>query len=243
MDSIPFFYESQILSAGLHLVLSENTSHHCIHVLRMKKGAQLHLTDGRGGLFLATIVEENRKHCEVSIESAVDNQFSDRFGVKKERKVSIAISLVKNVSRFEWFLEKATELGVRQIIPLRCKHTESHVFKRDRWQNILISSMLQSCQTFLPELTDPQPFTHVVENSQSACRLIAHCEQDRKSPLADLSLEQFETIQILIGPEGDFTSEEIDLALTKGFIPVSLGGTRLRTETAGVTASVMLNCR
>ncbi|MDE3145340.1 MAG: RNA methyltransferase, partial [Bacteroidota bacterium] len=145
---------------------------------------------------------------------------------------------VKNASRFEWFLEKATEMGVCEIIPLLCHRTERQHFRFDRMNNILIAAMLQSQQTWLPALQTPTSFQTVVDQSQYTQKLIAHCEEDQKKDMKDVQL--MNDVQILIGPEGDFTSDEILSAIQKNYKPVSLGNTRLRTETAGVMASALL---
>ena len=226
------FYEQTILLTNTHFVLTEDASKHCIQVLRMREGEQLQLTDGRGNLFTARIINANRKHCTVNVEEK-------KFYQPSERKISIAISLLKNASRFEWFLEKATEIGVSEIIPLLGERTERQHFRFDRMNNILISAMLQSRQTWLPVLQEPQHFEKIVLSSQYPQKFIAHCENDKgKNDLASVAKES--VIQILIGPEGDFTKEEIEKALQQNYQPVSLGNTRLRAETAGIVAATLL---
>jgi 16S rRNA (uracil1498-N3)-methyltransferase len=169
----------------------------------------------------------------------MQEQFIPRTG----RKTSIAISLLKNANRFEWFLEKATELGITEIIPLICDRTEKQHFRFDRMQNILTSAMLQSQQAWLPLLHQPVGFGQllkqedVIDNTQ---KFIAHCIPGSKKSLAELVNPSLPSQIILIGPEGDFTSEEIAFATEHYFIPVSLGDTRLRSETAGMVAAVLL---
>ena len=228
--SIPYFYQEGVNGLGAS-ILNEETSKHCIQVLRMKTGEALHLTDGKGGLLKAVIVTEHKRNCEVNI---LESTFQEHKG----RKVSIAISLLKNTNRLEWFLEKATEMGITEIIPLLCQRTEKQQFRFDRMNQILISAMLQSQQTWLPELHQPTKIEEVITRVASSQKLIAHCEETSKQSIPQLSIA--DDVQILIGPEGDFTTAEIDLALQKGYLPISLGQTRLRTETAGVVAAALL---
>jgi 16S rRNA (uracil1498-N3)-methyltransferase len=205
----------------------------------MKAGEKLNLTDGKGNLLTCSIVDDHKKHCLVKVEEA-------RHKAQNTRKVSMAISLLKNNNRFEWFLEKATEIGVSEIIPLICERTEKEKFRYERMQGICISAMLQSQQVWLPLLHEPVSFKEAVEESIHQQKFIAHCDEGVKSQLTNLAYRQAgqqinESTIILIGPEGDFTKEEIELALQNHFIPVSLGETRLRAETAAVVAAALLN--
>ena len=212
--------------------MDEDTSKHMIGVLRMSKGEEVLLTDGKGKKAKAIIVDDNRKKCVVnivSIEMAAPNQ----------RKLAIGISLVKNSSRFEWFLEKATEIGVSEIIPLICHRTEKEKFRMDRMQNIITSALLQSQQSLMPVLHEPLPFEKAVELSYHQ-KYIAHCIPSQKNELSALVRKEDESMYILIGPEGDFTPQEISFAMEKDFQPVALGNTRLRTETAGMVAAALL---
>ncbi|MES2372331.1 MAG: RsmE family RNA methyltransferase [Bacteroidota bacterium] len=229
--SLPFFYEAQIPATSSHFTLSEETSKHCTQVLRMKAGAQLQLTDGKGSLYKASIVSEDKKKTVVLIEEQTSIPQSNK-------KISIAISLLKNPSRFEWFLEKATEIGVTEIQPLICNRTEHIRFRHDRMNGILIAAMLQSQQAWLPVLNEPVAFDVFVKQSAYQLKLIAHCEEDKKQFIKDLPVS--DETQILIGPEGDFSPEEIKLALDNKYLPISLGETRLRTETAGIVAATLL---
>jgi 16S rRNA (uracil1498-N3)-methyltransferase len=229
--ALPFFYIGTFEKAQKSLVLDEDTSRHVVQVLRMKQGEQLHLTDGLGHLLLAEITDDHKKHCTVAVREVT-------FTPAAERKVTIAISNIKNASRFEWFLEKACEVGISEIIPLVCERTEKERFRYDRMNAICISAMLQSQQVWLPQLREPQPFEQVLVQTTAMAKYIAHCEDGPKNPLARQTPQS--TSIILIGPEGDFTPYEIERALQQGFVPVSLGDTRLRTETAGVVAAVLL---
>jgi 16S rRNA (uracil1498-N3)-methyltransferase len=227
--TLPYFYEPEITPGTNAFTLSEETSKHCVKVLRMGMGDQLHLTDGKGNLFTATILAPDKKSTEVNI-------ISSTFTLPPPRNVSIAISLLKNTGRFEWFLEKATEIGVSEIIPLVCQRTERQHFRYDRMNGVLIAAMLQSQQSWLPELHEPRPYDQVLFSARQ--KLIAHCEAQQKQELKSLPLS--DNILMLIGPEGDFSPEEIDSALQNHFQPVSLGATRLRAETAGVVAATLL---
>jgi 16S rRNA (uracil1498-N3)-methyltransferase len=165
--------------------------------------------------------------------------FSIQNEEERKRSVAIGISLLKNASRFEWFLEKATEIGVSEIIPLLCERTEKEKFRFDRMQQILISAMLQSQQCWLPVLHQPTEFKNIITQKNDR-KFIAHCIDEEKTPLTNEQINQSTSVLILIGPEGDFTEKEIAVAIENIFQPISLGSTRLRTETAGMFAAVVL---
>lgn len=237
--NLPFFYITESPAVSSLLTLSEDNSKHIVQVLRMQEAELLRLTDGKGNIYDATIISAHKKHCEVKITGS---QFAERSPVK----VCIAVSPVKNNSRFEWFLEKATEIGVHEIVPLICKRTEKQHLRFDRLNGILISAMLQSQQAWLPVLHEGikfEKFTEDLKNDASQ-KFIAHCDDQQKFSLREeLNQATDQPISqrtILIGPEGDFTKEEIELALQNNFKPVTLGSTRLRTETAALTAAVLL---
>ena len=233
--ALPFFYKEDISIGATAVMLDEDTSKHVVQVLRMQNGEQLQLTDGKGNLFTCQITDNNRKRCTVAVEQTQNYQ-------PQTTNVTIAISLLKNSSRFEWFLEKATEIGVTEIIPLICERTEKTAFKFERMNSILISAMLQSQQTFLPVLQEPQKFNQLaIQSFTNYGKYIAHCEdENNKQPLTNKLINQSVNKLILIGPEGDFTTTEIELALQNNFTAVSLGKTRLRTETAGMVAATLL---
>src|SRR5215204_2548240 len=232
--TLSFFYIGDYNSSQKEIVLDEDTSRHVVQVLRMKEGEKLNLTDGKGSLIIAEVIDAHKKHCSVKI---IDSLLTTR----NSRKVTIAISLLKNTNRFEWFLEKATEIGISEIIPLICERTEKQKFRYDRMKGICISAMLQSQQCWLPELHEPVQFGDLMMRRFDEHRkIIAHCLEESKTELADLQISKLLNQLIVIGPEGDFTKSEIDLALENNFIPVSLGETRLRSETAGVVAVTLL---
>ena len=169
--ALPFFYTDAITETVTQFVLNEETSKHVAQVLRMQNGEQLLLTDGKGNLFTAEITDDNKKKCTVKILSVAAQP-------SPSKKIAIAISLLKNSTRFEWFLEKATELGVSEIFPLICSRTEKQFFRHDRMKNIVISAMLQSQQTWLPVLNEPIKFAALLHTSTSQQKFIAHCEEE-----------------------------------------------------------------
>ena len=231
--ALPFFYKEDLIASSTDVVLDEATSKHIVQVLRMQNGEQLQLTNGKGILFTVEIIDNNRKRCTVKVLETFDIPHSPLH-------ITIAISPVKNNTRFEWFLEKATEIGVTEIIPLVCTRTEKTAFKFERMKSILVSAMLQSQQCWLPVLHEPVKFNQLVQSSGQQQKFIAHCVDDAKRNLTDLNNESLSSKIILIGPEGDFTPGEIEMALEHHFSAVSLGETRLRTETAGMVAAVLL---
>jgi 16S rRNA (uracil1498-N3)-methyltransferase len=230
---LPFFFIEAIPQDESFIPLNEQTSRHIVQVLRMKIGGLLSLTDGKGNLLTCEITDEHKKKCVVKVQDA-------KHYSQSPRTISIAISLLKNANRFEWFIEKATELGIAEIIPAICERTEKQHFRSDRMKNILTSAMLQSEQVWLPSLKEPTPLREIILHAHQSQKFIAHCMEGPKISLADAVNAYTASQMILIGPEGDFTSQEIDEGFKNHFIPVSLGQTRLRTETAGIVAAAIL---
>lgn len=231
---LPFFYEDK-LPEGSHTTLSEESSRHIVQVLRMKEGDRIQITNGKGSLVTAEIILAHKKKAEVKI-------LKKELFPEKLPKSTIAVSLLKNTSRFEWFLEKATEIGIGEIVPLLCKRTEKNHFREDRMTTILVSALIQSRQVWLPELLTPVKYSAFVKNSgHYSKKFIAHCIDDQKKSLKECTDDSLSSNVILIGPEGDFTPEEIEEAISGHFIPVTLGENRLRTETAAIVAAVILN--
>ena len=228
---LPYFFSPVI--EGAQCTMDEDTSKHMISVLRMHQGEELMLTDGKGQKAMARISNDNRKKCVVDILSITKEE-------KRSPVVHIAISLIKNATRFEWFLEKATEIGVSHILPVICERTEKEKFRADRLQQILVSAMIQSQQSWMPVLDAPISADQLIRKERPGPKFIAHCLPEHKQSLSGISSNGAGDPLILIGPEGDFSPGEIKLALEHGFIPVSLGETRLRTETAGVVAATLL---
>lgn len=236
----PFFYINEYDGAAKEIDLDEDTSRHIVQVLRMKKGDAVNLTDGKGRLLNCGIIDDHKKHSRVKV---THSQTDKRSTSSQSRKTTVAISLLKNSNRFEWFLEKATEIGITEIIPFICNRTEKQKFRSDRMKNILVSAMLQSQQVWLPVLHEPIAYELLFKQEEviaASQKFIAHCIETEKRDLNDLVNESLPSQIILIGPEGDFTKEEIGLAVQHHFIPVALGETRLRAETAGVVAATLL---
>ena len=234
---LPFFYTEPISSSNNIIILNEENSRHIVQVLRMEDGRQLKLTDGLGNIYTAEIIDAHKKKCTVKIIDTTVVQ-------PAAHKICIAISPVKNNSRLEWFFEKATEIGVAEIVLLVCDRTEKQHIRLDRMKGILISAMLQSQQAWLPVLEEPVKFEKFIKENKSENKFIAHCEEQNKISLKELcnqsTNQPLNHSTILIGPEGDFTPNEIILALENKYIPVTLGNTRLRTETAALVAATLL---
>jgi len=238
MDT-PWFYLPNSVVDTL-VTLDDASTKHAVQVLRLKEGDAICLTNGAGLLYKAEISTAEKKQCVVQVLETLD------LPRLAHRKVAMAISPLKNASRFEWFLEKATELGVAEIFPIICHRTVREHFRQERLQSICVSAMLQSKQAWLPELHVPRPYEQLIA-SQSLDnkghyhhRWIAHCADLEKHHLVQALKQGMEDSMLLIGPEGDFTESEIVAAESIGFVAVSLGETRLRTETAGVVAASLL---
>jgi 16S rRNA (uracil1498-N3)-methyltransferase len=230
--SLPFFYSENIAEADQHIVLDEETSRHIVQVLRMQEGEQLRLTDGKGHAAIAELIGPHKKHSTVQI-------ISSSFHPRNEPLFTIGISLIKNAARFEWFLEKASELGVAEVVPLLCERTEKQHSKHERFVSICRSAMLQSEHIWMTVIREAAKLKEVIEKSSHNQKLIAHCAPGDKPSLTAVLDYSLPSQIILIGPEGDFSVDEIRRAEESGFEPVSLGNSRLRTETAGIVAAVV----
>ncbi len=226
------FYIPEI--KGNTIVLGPEESKHVLKVLRMNEGDKVQIVDGKGGLFSAEITEGHPRKCRLSILDA------QKDAEKRNFHLHMAIAPTKNIVRFEWFLEKATELGIDEITPLLTEHSERRNLKPERLQRILIAAMKQSQRTWLPQLHELTSFSGFIDNRTQNRKFIAHCNNGEKPHLKDLGAPG-ENVTILIGPEGDFSPAEVQLALNAGFEEVSLGKARLRTETAGIAACHILN--
>lgn len=210
-------------------VLPEEESQHAVKVLRLKVGDQVVIVDGVGGYYKAKITNPHPKHCGFEI---VETQSG--FG-KRNYKLHIAIAPTKNIERLEWFIEKATEIGIDEITPVVCRFSERKVIKEERLQKIIVSAAKQSVKAYFPRLNPLCTFDDLIKNHQEDTKFIAHCyDQDKK--LLQTEYRKSTDVLILIGPEGDFSKDEVEKAVLSGFVPVSLGESRLRTETAGVVA-------
>jgi 16S rRNA (uracil1498-N3)-methyltransferase len=233
---LPFFYSSSADPFSKEVILDEDTSRHIVQVLRMKAGDQLNITDGKGNIIQASILEAHKKSCKLEV---IKNEYHSA----DQPKTIMGISLIKNSSRFEWFLEKATEIGISEIVPLICSRTEKEKFRADRLQNILVSAIQQSRQAWLPILHQPIGFELLFAQEEvvnAPNKFIAHCIDSEKTEFVKALQTTNGTRILLIGPEGDFTDSEVEFALRNKFTPVSLGKTRLRTETAAIVAATFM---
>lgn len=215
------------------LKLSEAEAHHAIKVLRKKVGDEIQLVNGKGLLVNAEITILNKKSCEYKIIEST--QFEE-----PTPNVHIAIAPTKNIDRYEWFIEKAVEIGVSEITPILTENSERKKLKLDRLQNILISGMKQSKNYFLPKLNEVTVFSDFISSVAEAQNYIAHCETEESQHLIK-NIDANQDVLVMIGPEGDFSQDEIQLAIKAGFKECSLGNSRLRTETAGVVACEICN--
>lgn len=224
------FYQGNLSETSQNIIFDKDESRHIYKVLRHKLGDTLHITNGQGILFTAALVEVSHKQCLAVVK-------------KVEKKAPLpyylhmAVAPTKNNDRFEWFLEKATEIGISEITPILCDHSERKVIKLDRFEKIIESAMKQSLKMHKPKLNELTPFSEFIrlQSNFNGEKYIAHCEDSQKQLLKNL-VQPKSSNTILIGPEGDFSYTEIAVAQKYAFTPISLGESRLRTETAAITA-------
>jgi 16S rRNA (uracil1498-N3)-methyltransferase len=215
--------------------LNEEETFHCTRVLRLKERDYIHLTDGKGNLFEAYLENTDKKGALLKIVNSISE-----YG-KRNYHLHIAIAPTKNIDRFEWFLEKATEIGIDEISPIICEHSERTVIKPERLEKIIVAAMKQSIKTYKPKLNPQEYITNFLNhNFNNFQTFIATCEGDSRQMLKQV-YENSKNVLILIGPEGDFSADEIQKSINAGFEPVSLGESRLRTETAGLVACHTIN--
>lgn len=226
------FYKPDI--SGNEVFLDEQESKHALKVLRLGLGSLLRITDGSGGMYTAEITGIQPKRCRLEIL-----EFIPQYG-KRNFRVHIAIAPTKNIDRLEWFLEKATEIGIDEITLLQCANSERKNVRPDRLEKVLVSAMKQSLKAYLPALHPLMPFEEFIRSTGSTQKFIAHCHNGSKPHLKD-KVEVNSSSLILIGPEGDFSHEEIAQARLHEFTEIALGDSRLRTETAGVVACHIVN--
>lgn len=215
--------------------LNEEESKHCSRVLRLSAGDKVYLVDGRGGLYEAEIESGSKKHVGLLITKTTKEY------QKRNHHLHIAIAPTKNIDRLEWFLEKATEIGIDEITPIICERSERKIIKDDRLQKVISSAVKQSLQAYHPLLNPAKPLAELLREQTGASKLIAHCIDDsNRSYIKDL-VQPLGKYLVLIGPEGDFSPQEVSSALEQGYSPVTLGTTRLRTETAALAACFEIN--
>lgn len=212
--------------------LSEEESGHCVRVLRLKEGDSLHITDGKGTLYRAEVEDAHPKRCTIRIVE------EHREWEKRPYSLTVAVAPTKNIDRIEWFVEKATECGIDRIVPILCDHSERKVIKGERLEKIAISAMKQSLKAYLPTIEPLTPIRTLLEEEFDGVRLIAHCEEDMERIFMGNLINKGDNVMVLIGPEGDFSKEEIEAARKAGFKEVTLGKERLRTETAALAAAM-----
>jgi len=215
------------------ITLGSEESYHCIKVLRMQTGDKIHLTDGFGNLFEGQLLAQDAKQCSVMLLKVTPDVGKRPF------RLHMAVAPTKNIARFEWFLEKATEIGVDEITPLICEHSERVQVRIDRLQKIILSAAKQSLNTYLPVLHEPVKFNDFMKMNHPPARFVAYVEEHQLLHLK--AAYQEGDCTVLIGPEGDFSKKEIEIAFNHGFNPVSLGPSRLRTETAAIVACHIIN--
>ena len=226
------FYTPDITSDKY--TLNEEESNHCNRVLRLGNGDVVNLIDGRGGLYKAEITEAHKKHVQLTI---IYRQ--EEFG-KRNHHLHIAIAPTKNIDRLEWFLEKATEIGIDEITPIICDRSERKIIKEERLEKVITSAVKQSLTAYHPQLNNAISFIDFIAKNKEAEKFIAHC-MDGEKPYINQISSIHQSYLILIGPEGDFTPAELNIALHNGYKPVTLGNTRLRTETAALAACFEVN--
>ena len=233
--SYPLFFHEEKLVASTQIRLQEDTARHIVQVLRMQAGGKLQLTDGLGNIAEVSIVAAEKKKCEVEIDTVTHR-------TPRSSKLHLGIAFTKNAGRNEWLLEKATELGVSSIIPIITTRTEKEKIRYDRWRSILIAALIQSQQVHLPALAMATTIDGILQRFNGVeQKIIGHCiDSEPRTPLSVMMKPKSETI-VLIGPEGDFTRQEVMLCQEQGFVGVEMGRQRLRTETAAMTVCAYFN--
>ena len=222
------FYNPDITETNTEFSFHKEECRHIVKVLRKSEGDTIYITNGRGELFIAEIILADIKNCAAKI---IERQLQS----PKTYYLHMVVAPTKTNDRYEWFLEKATEIGVDEITPIICDHSERKVIKTERHQKIIQSAMKQSLSYYMPILNEPVAFSDFIKKDVSGQKFIAHCEDSQKMPLQRVALADHK-ITILIGPEGDFSVEEIKMAIKNDYTPISLGKNRLRTETAAIVA-------
>ena len=226
------FYTPDI--KGASYCLSPEESKHCVRVLRLREGDEISLIDGRGGFYTGVISRAEARGCEVKITGK-----TEEYGKRKFR-LHVAVAPTKNIDRMEWMLEKCTEIGTDEFTMIDSAHSERKVVKEERLEKVIVSAVKQSLKAYVPQLHPVMDFRRFVNSRKEVQKFIAHCNPGEKKHLGDVYVPGSDAV-ILIGPEGDFSEEEVKWAEDAGFLPVTLGESRLRTETAGVVACHSIN--
>ncbi|MCR5696376.1 MAG: 16S rRNA (uracil(1498)-N(3))-methyltransferase [Marinilabiliaceae bacterium] len=216
-------------------ILSPDESHHCIKVMRHREGDQVFVTDGNGTLYTCRIVKADARGCQLSVESTEDRP--------QRHQLHMAVAPTKNIDRFEWFVEKAVEFGVSRITPIVCRHSERTNLRTERLVRLAHAAAKQSLKCTLPQIDEPTAVVEIINQSAAAQRFILHCKDGDKPHLFNAATALGTSTVVLIGPEGDFSDDEIAMAAQNGFTAASLGPERLRTETAALAACHIINLR
>ena len=211
-------------------ILPESDSQHCVRVLRMKEGDNLEVVDSKGFRYLCRLIDAHSKHAHVEIIRKEELQ------LPWKNRITVAVAPTKHLDRMEWMVEKLTEIGVNRIVPLLCRYSERKELKVERLEKIAVSAMKQSLKATLPIISPMTPIKEFIKSDESTQKFIAYCDPTIERQLLSKQYEANADTTILIGPEGDFSIDEIKLAIETGYAPISLGENRLRTETAAVVA-------
>ncbi|MDX1604458.1 MAG: 16S rRNA (uracil(1498)-N(3))-methyltransferase [Salinimicrobium sediminis] len=223
------FFHPEVSENDKEVRFSREESKHIVKVLRKKEGDSLHLTNGKGWIFETEITLADQNNCSAKI-------ISSEKELPPPYYLHLAVAPTKMNDRYEWFLEKATEIGIQEITPVFCDHSERKVVKTERFQRVIQSALKQSLHSRMPILNEPVNLSEFLQQEISGEKFIAHCEEDKPRKLLSGSVKKGLSTTVLIGPEGDFSPEEIKKATAAGWLPVSLGNSRLRTETAAIVA-------
>ena len=226
------FYNPSLDNSYKQFFFPPEESKHITRVLRKKEGDVVHITNGRGYLYEAEILIADQKKCKAQI-------IAEHKTVPKRYKLHLVVAPTKMNDRYEWFLEKATEIGVDEITPILCDHSERKTVKLERMERIVQAAMKQSLRTVMPKINPMMSYQEFMELENKGLKFIAHCAKGEKMELKR-RVATDKDVTVLIGPEGDFSKSEIDLAYKKGYVPVSLGKHRLRTETAAIVACTIV---
>ena len=231
-ENLHIFYAPDAAENAV-VYLSDEEAAHCCKVLRLAAGDHIAIADGCGTVYDAIITICNKSTCAAQTVSIIADIYRRKY------YNHVAIAPTKNTDRFEWFVEKAVEFGIDRITPLLCAHSERKVLKTERLEKIALSAFKQSGNALITQISPLTPFADVINTTTEDIKMIAHCEESEKIFFSNAVSPQSRCIT-LIGPEGDFSEQEITMAIKAGFNPVSLGNTRLRTETAGVAVCAFL---
>lgn len=223
------FFNPDISETDSQVIFQRDESKHIVKVLRKKEGDILNITNGKGFVFTAEIVQDDIKQCIAKITSAEKQPPPPYY-------LHMIVAPTKMNDRYEWFLEKAVEIGVHEITPIICDHSERKKVKLERYERVLLSAMKQSLHYYFPKLNEPVSFKEFIGQDSEGAKLIAHCEDVAEKPYLQKKVHPWQKVNILIGPEGDFSPEEIELARKNHWQQISLGDSRLRTETAAIVA-------